>query len=120
MPFRVCVCARVCVLFIFVSSCDTSPPCFSWWGGVGLVPLFFFEIFVYNGTVVVIWVVAVAFFCCFCGWVGVQIFFGCLVFVRRGDERSSLFLFVCLWEGVVAVSCGFFGSWGFFFPHLLE
>jgi hypothetical protein len=21
-----------------------------------------------------------------------------------------------LWEGVVSVSCGFFGSWGFFFP----
>jgi hypothetical protein len=56
---------------------------------------------VYHGTVVVIWVVAVAFFCCFCGWVGVQIFFGCFVFVRRGEERrveerSSLFcLFVC-------------------------
>jgi hypothetical protein len=80
--------------------------------------LVFFEVFVSIGTVVVIWVVAVAFFCCFCGWVGVQIFFGCFVFVRRGEERrgeerSSLF---CLWEGVVAVSCGFFGSWGFFFP----
>jgi hypothetical protein len=83
---------------------------------VGLVSLFFFEIFVYYGTVVVIWVVAVAFVCCFCGWVGVQIFFGCFVFVRRGEERSSLFcLFVCgkvlLLSLVVSLGVG-----GFFFP----
>jgi hypothetical protein len=37
-------------------------------GVVWLVSLVFFEVFVSNGTVVVIWVVAVAFFCCFCGW----------------------------------------------------
>jgi hypothetical protein len=91
--------------------------------------LVFFEVFVSIGTVVVIWVVAVAFFCCFCGWVGVQIFFGCFVFVRRGEERrgedrSSLsFLFVCLFvcgkvlllSLVVSLGVG-----GFFFPPLLE
>ncbi len=90
----------------------------------GLVSLVFFEIFVSNGTVVVIWVVAVAFFLLllWLGWCSDILWLFCLCEERRGEERiEALFfvcLFVCLWEGVVAVSCGFFGSWGFFFPPL--
>ncbi len=95
-------------------------------GVVWLVSLVFFENFVSNGTVVVIWVVAVAFFLLllWLGWCSDILWLFCLCEERRGEERiEALFfvcLFVCLWEGVVAVSCGFFGSWGFFFPPLLE
>jgi hypothetical protein len=84
---------------------------------VGLVSLFFFEIFVYNGTVVVIWVVAVAFFLLLL-WLGCcsDILWLFFVFVRRGEERSSLFcLFVCgkvlFLSLVVSLGVG-----GFFFP----
>ncbi len=91
-----------------------------------MASLFFFEIFVYSGTVVVIWVVAVAFFCCFCGWVGVQIVFGCFLFLRRGEERRGeelSFLFVCLFvcgKVLLLSLVVYLGVGGFFFPPLLE
>jgi hypothetical protein len=86
-------------------------------GGVGLASLFFFEIFVYSGTVVVIWVVAVAFFCCFCGWVGVQIVFGCFLFVRRGERRGEelSFLFVLFVGRCCCCLLWFIWELGFFF-----
>ncbi len=72
----------------------------------------------YNGTVVVIWVVVVAFslLLLWLGWCSDILWLFCLCEERRGAERREALFLVCLWEGVVAVSCGFFGSWGFFFP----